>query len=235
MSSKKGHHTLDVAALQHYQQTIPSLKSCLRAESDLASDGVFLTHFVLLLYEISAGENSELSLRSEHLSQLSRIVSLRRKRFQTDPFESVIWCIANIDTQLVLLGMGSGDFIGTVLRHGFLNTTLDLSRNSPTIHQSLEKPVPGSHASILDYHHRVCLLGGELGLLAQALRAEDVDKTSPRHSTLFMERHRRIASVQEALRQTWQLQRAANAVNRYGRNAPPGSENGIFRHVSDTP
>lgn len=50
MSYNNGVPNLD--ALQHYQQALPSLQSSLRTEQDLTSDGVFLTHFILLLYEV---------------------------------------------------------------------------------------------------------------------------------------------------------------------------------------
>ena len=50
MSYKSGKPGLD--ALQHYQQALPSLQASLRTEQDLTSDGVFLTHFILLLYEV---------------------------------------------------------------------------------------------------------------------------------------------------------------------------------------
>jgi hypothetical protein len=40
-------------ALQHYQQVLPALQSSLRSPDDLSSDGAFLTHFLLLVYEVS--------------------------------------------------------------------------------------------------------------------------------------------------------------------------------------
>ena len=55
MSFKNGVANLD--ALQHYQQALPSLQSSLRSEQDLTSDGVFLTHFILLLYEVTSSFN----------------------------------------------------------------------------------------------------------------------------------------------------------------------------------
>jgi hypothetical protein len=45
-----GRRSLD--ALQHYQQAFPSLQTCLRRNEDLCSDGLFLTHFLLLIYEV---------------------------------------------------------------------------------------------------------------------------------------------------------------------------------------
>ena len=39
-------------ALQHYQQALPALQSSLKSAEDLCSDGAFLTHFLLLAYEV---------------------------------------------------------------------------------------------------------------------------------------------------------------------------------------
>lgn len=40
-------------ALQQYQQALPALQSHLKSAEDLSSDGAFLTHFLLLVYEVS--------------------------------------------------------------------------------------------------------------------------------------------------------------------------------------
>lgn len=48
--SGTGHN---VDALQYYQQAFPSLQVSLRNNDDLVSDGLFLTHFLLLIYEVS--------------------------------------------------------------------------------------------------------------------------------------------------------------------------------------
>jgi hypothetical protein len=42
----------DLYALEHYQRVIPALKVTVQSSQDLYSDGAFLTHFVLLLYEV---------------------------------------------------------------------------------------------------------------------------------------------------------------------------------------
>jgi hypothetical protein len=41
-------------SLQHYSQTLPELQNSLKSEEDLASDGAFLTHFLMLVYEVGA-------------------------------------------------------------------------------------------------------------------------------------------------------------------------------------
>jgi hypothetical protein len=51
LAAQDGNSRLD--ALQHYQQALPALQSTLKSPNDLSSDGAFLTHFLLLVYEVS--------------------------------------------------------------------------------------------------------------------------------------------------------------------------------------
>jgi hypothetical protein len=44
-------HYMD--ALQYYDQALPSLQSSLQNCEDVLSDGLFLTHFLLLIYQVS--------------------------------------------------------------------------------------------------------------------------------------------------------------------------------------
>lgn len=50
MFQRDGRERLD--SLQHYSQTLPELQNSLKSEEDLASDGAFLTHFLMLVYEV---------------------------------------------------------------------------------------------------------------------------------------------------------------------------------------
>ena len=76
--SGTGHN---VDALQYYQQAFPSLQVSIRNNDDLVSDGLFLTHFLLLIYEVS-GSNCNFSvyvltiLRSQPPSHTARISGL---------------------------------------------------------------------------------------------------------------------------------------------------------------
>jgi hypothetical protein len=51
LSSQDENERLD--ALQHYLQALPALQNRLRRPEDLSSGGAFLTHFLLLVYEVS--------------------------------------------------------------------------------------------------------------------------------------------------------------------------------------
>ena len=44
----------NLEALQYYHLVTSALQSNLRSAQDLSSHGTFLTHFLLLLYEVSA-------------------------------------------------------------------------------------------------------------------------------------------------------------------------------------
>ena len=51
LARQNGGQTID--SLQHYQKALPP-QGTLRSHQDLLSDGLFLTHFLLLVYEVSA-------------------------------------------------------------------------------------------------------------------------------------------------------------------------------------
>ena len=50
LAGPDGKERLD--ALGHYQQALPALQNSLKSAEDLSSDGAFLTHFLLLVYEV---------------------------------------------------------------------------------------------------------------------------------------------------------------------------------------
>ena len=54
MAGQDGKERLD--ALQHYQQALPALQNSLKTPEDISSDGAFLTHFLLLVYEVSQSD-----------------------------------------------------------------------------------------------------------------------------------------------------------------------------------
>lgn len=259
MSYKNGVPNLD--ALQHYQQALPSLQSSLRTEQDLTSDGVFLTHFILLLYEvespfshvinpsrnrhakiavqIAAGEPRGLSLWSQHIDQLLRITLLRREMYGHEPYSFIVWWVANIDTHVVLSGMGNGDFIETMLRrnmlpsgmdpqnpyHTYDYTSLSCGLASPNGHEALP--------SALAFHRRISVLAAELGLLARDIRAEERQNPNDRSHAVMQSRQERIGVLQDTLRRTWNVQMPVSVASGCCNQILPVGARGIFEHVSD--
>ena len=235
MSYKSGVPNLD--ALQHYQKALPSLQASLRTEADLTSDGVFLTHFILLLYEISAGEPRGLSLWAQHIEQLRRITLLRHQINGCEPYSFIVWWVTNIDTHVVLSGMGNGEFIETMLHHNLLSSGKDPQNSYPvydhTPSDTLAPPPPSEALpSALAFHRRICILAAELALLGRDLRAEERATPHGRSPGRNRRWQERIGVLQDILRRTWNVQMPLSVANGYCNQVLPVGARGIFEHVS---
>ena len=259
MSYKNGVANLD--ALQHYQQALPSLQYSLRSEQDLTSDGVFLTHFILLLYEvrlpshvlipslsclvktvvqIAAGEPRTLSLWPQHIDQLLRITLLRREMYGHEPYSFIVWWVASIDTHVVLSGMGNGEFVETMLRRNILASGMSSQNpyhangyNPPS--RGLASPNGyGALPSALAFHRRISILAAELGLLARDIRAEEKQHPDDKSHAVVQSRHERIGMLQDTLRGAWNAQMPVSVANGYCNQILPVGARGIFEHVRET-
>ncbi len=235
MSYKSGIPNLD--ALQHYQKALPSLQASLRTEADLTSDGVFLTHFILLLYEISAGEPRGLSLWAQHIDQLRRITLLRHQIHGCEPYSFIVWWVASIDTHVVLSGMGNGEFIETMLRHNLLPSGKDPENpylvydHSPS--GGLASPLSSEALpSALAFHRRICILAADLALMGRDLRAEERATPHSRSPGCTRRWQERIGVLQDTLRRTWNVQMPVSVANGYCNQVLPVGARGIFEHVS---
>ena len=209
MAYKNCNTALD--ALQHYRQAKPLLQNSIQCEQDLASDGVFLTYFILLLYEIAAGEPRSLSLWSQDISQLLRITLLRRDLHGTEPYSFIVWWIVSIDTHVVLSDMGEGHFIEAMLRRRLLPTDIGSESEYIAAHD-LGSPVDGGALpSSLAFHRRICILAAELALLSRDLRdeARRMLPCLPGTNTINQWQHR-ISVLQDTLRRTWNVQMPAS-------------------------
>ena len=259
MSYKNGVANLD--ALQHYQQALPSLQSSLRSEQDLTSDGVFLTHFILLLYEVSwsshvlipllsrlvntavqiaAGEPRTLSLWPQHIDQLLRITLLRREMYGHEPYSFIVWWIASIDTHVVLSGMGKGIFVETMLRHKILAS--GMNPQNPYHNNDYNSPSrglgsPNGHEALpsaLVFHRRISILAAELGLLARDIRAEEKQHPDDKSYAIMRSRHERIGVLRDTLRRAWNVQMPVAVADGYCNEILPVGARGVFEHVSES-
>ena len=243
MSQRSGStQSLFATALQHYQQTLPSLQASLRSECDLASDGVFLTHFMLLLYESATGEPYSMSLWQQHISQLLRIILLRREMYGREPYSFIVWWVANIDIHVVLSGMSNGRFVETMLQHNLLPSGLEADDyHQPTtsipattpIHPSFPDPLYSSLPTALAFHRRICTLAAQLGLLARDLRAEEQRDPTNRSLATLAARQQRVADFQDLLRRTWAAQMPVSVSGGYSNLILPVGARGLFEHVSE--
>jgi hypothetical protein len=204
LSRHGGKERLD--ALQHYQQALPALQSSLRGPDDLSSDGAFLTHFLLLVYEIAAAETGHSNLWSQHLSTLLRIAILRRELFGGERYPFVVWWICNIDLDALFSGAGTGEFVGSMLNNDIIPPPsfhlwpLGLDGSSVVYADEVE-----SLPTILQLHYEITILAVRLALLAQELRHDSsISHSIPTQKTQTLRtRQDRIFDLQDGLRQLW--------------------------------
>jgi len=207
LANRDGVQRLD--ALQHYQQALPSLQNTLRSDQDISSDGTFLTHFLLLLYEIAAAEPGISNLWSNHLAQLLRMTLMRRQLFGSERYPFIIWLVCHIDLHAVFSGSGSGEFINTMLENDMMPPPsfhlypLGLDGSS-VIYTDEVDTLP----AILQLNYDISILAARLGQLGRELRKEAVSQSFPNESVQkridTKMRQRRIFELQEAFRQLWQ-------------------------------
>lgn len=232
MSHKHGMPSLQ--ALQHYQQALPLLQASLHNEEDLASDGVFLTHFILLLYEIAAGEVRGLSYWQQHITQLLRITLLRRKVYGTEPYSFVIWWVANIDTHVVLSGMGRGEFIESMLGNGLLPHASRADSQHTLSNSPLANIEAAALPSSLSFHRRISILAAQLSLMTRDIR-EEARRLLPDlpNADTIAQWQQRVEALRDTLRRTWDVQMPDHIARRPdSHQLLPVNARGIFEHVS---
>lgn len=231
LASQDGNERLD--ALQHYQQALPALQSSLKSPDDLSSDGAFLTHFLLLVYEIAAAEAGHSNLWSQHLSTLLRIALLRREVFGGERFPFVVWWICNIDLDALFSGAGTGEFVGSMLNNDIIPPPsfhlypLGLDGSSVVYTDELD-----SMPTVLQLDYEVTILAVRLALLAHEFRHDNTFNNADIHHRDQATRIRqsRIFELQEALRQLW----VAPGVTMIGQNVEslPTRPKQLYEHAA---
>ncbi|KAJ5647573.1 hypothetical protein N7490_003945 [Penicillium lividum] len=145
----------------------------LRNNDDLVSDGLFLTHFLLLIYEVAAAEPHGSNLWSHHISRLLHISFLRRNHFGREPHPFIIWWICHIDLYALLSGAGDGEFVRAIIDHQMLPGSECLLY--PSVAEGFSVIYPEEHDSLpimMRLYADTFRLATQLGFLAAQLRRE---------------------------------------------------------------
>ena len=156
-----------------------------------------------------------------------------------EPYSFIVWWVANIDTHVVLSGMGNGDFVETMLRNNMLPSGMDPQNPYHTYDNTSPSrglPSPNGHEALpsaLAFHRRISVLAAELGLLARDIRAEERQKPNDRSHAVMQSRQERIGVLQDTLRRTWNVQMPVSVASGYCNQILPVGARGIFEHVSD--
>ncbi|KAL2386352.1 hypothetical protein RJZ90_000748 [Blastomyces dermatitidis] len=193
-----------IAALQHYQQTLPFLQTSMRSHQDLSSDG------------IAAAEPGGSNLWSHHLERLLRIFLMRNELFKTEKFPFIIWWVCSIDLYALFSGTGTGEFIGAVLENDMIPPpTFHLYPLGPDGTSIIYPEERDILPTVLQINHDIFVLAARLGLLASEFRAQStyangtaMNTTSSNSSHGFppqipADREKRLFRIQQAFRHLW--------------------------------
>lgn len=162
--------TLEVA-IEHYHSAL----SAGTAQDDILSDGGFLRHFLLLVYDICMPTSDDSNMWAEHLGHLKRIALARHQQLGREPRGYIVWRVCELDTYACLMGSGFCDFVRHVLQNNMLPP---LEQQIPIVNPAApyaanEAPV---FPAILALRRNVTIYTAKLAQLAQSLRAESASR-----------------------------------------------------------
>ncbi|PWY76178.1 hypothetical protein BO70DRAFT_363739 [Aspergillus heteromorphus CBS 117.55] len=161
----------DIDVSYYYSQVAPFAQGSLCSNEDILSDGLYLTHFLLLIYEIAASKPSGSNLWSHHISRLLHLTLLRQSISRPERFPVIIWWACHVDLYSLFSGTGTGEFVRAVLDNQLLGELQSLfypiGSDGSTLIYAEEY---GGVSTIVRLYHDTFYLAIRLGLLAEESR-----------------------------------------------------------------
>ena len=180
--SYRGQATLE-EAIEHYDRAL-SAQSPTPSTSAMLSDGVFLRHYLLFIYDISMtvdASNAGAGMWADHLKHLVRLTQNRVAHFGKEPHAFVMWSICSFDAYACLMGNGDCEYFRTILEDQILpplGTAMSLTalpRSTTVTNWPKEAQVFGS---IMNLIRGVLIHTSKIAQAAQIFRAEAADRAS---------------------------------------------------------
>ena len=203
--SYNGRSTME-EALQHYHQAI-SPQTAASNHDELSSDGTFLRHFLLFIYDICIPMHNEeggADMWAIHLNHLRRIATERHERLGSEPYGYILWSICELDMYACLLGSGNCGFVQTLLQHNMLPP---LEQQIPHAAASLAGPYLGNEVNIfptiLNLNQGVLIATVKLAQTAQSFRHEAASRTSVSPGQ-YARWQVRVSQLQSEMSSFWQ-------------------------------
>lgn len=177
--SYRGQATLE-EAIEHYDRAL-SAHTPTPSADDLLSDGVFLRHYLLFIYDICMtvdANDAGSGMWVDHLRHLVTLTRNRVARFGKEPHAFVMHSICAFDTYACLMGNGNCDYFRTVLAEQIV----------PPLGASLTSALQRGHAIwpneahtypvIMNLMRGVMIHTSNLAQAAQQFRREAADRTT---------------------------------------------------------
>lgn len=194
-------------SMQHYHQAL-AVQSTATSPDDLMLDGVFLRHFLLLVYDIcipmQADDGSADSLWAGHLNHLRQIAIQRHRNRGREPHGHVLWTICELDMYAGLMGSGGCEFVQTIISNNMLppleqqipGQTTGAMRYLP--HEVLAFP------AILHLNEGIVLRTAKLAQVAQSFRNETLEQRQPTSPGTYARWQATVMQLQGEMHTFWQ-------------------------------
>ncbi|OKL64333.1 hypothetical protein UA08_00025 [Talaromyces atroroseus] len=204
LSLARQHRSKSIDALQHYHQAFPSLQIALHDTNDLCSDGLFLTHFLLLIYEVAAAEEGGSNLWSHHMSHLLQISLMRVSTFGSERYPYIVWLVCNIDLHALLSGAGTGDFLKAMLENDMLpGSESQLHPVAPSGHSIIYPEEHNTLPSVLQINHETFIFATRLAFLAADIRQKGVYYDASPTSLNSVDAQARLYEIRNSFHHLW--------------------------------
>ncbi|PYI09034.1 hypothetical protein BO78DRAFT_405231 [Aspergillus sclerotiicarbonarius CBS 121057] len=153
----------------YYYNQVASSQGSLCNNEDFLSDAVYLTHFLLLIYEVVAAKPDGSNLWSHHVSRLLHLTLLRQSIPRAERFPGIAWWVCHVDLYSLLGGAGTGEFARAVLDNQLLLELQSLCYpvgpdGSPLMYSDASLPM------IMRLYYDTFILAIRIGLLAVETR-----------------------------------------------------------------
>ncbi|KAK4500039.1 hypothetical protein PRZ48_008225 [Zasmidium cellare] len=208
--SHNGQSSLE-EALQHYHQALAASATPRSSPPDLFSDGSFLRHFLLLVYDICIPMQSDdggTALWAVHLNQLTRIAIERRDSPGNERYAYTLWSICELDVYACLLGSGNCDFLRTMMSHNMIppfEKTIPGLSTTQTPNASAFLPSEANiFPSILHLSQGILLRTAKLAQTAQTFRHEHTSSKGSIAPATWARWQSTAAQLQSELHTFWQ-------------------------------
>jgi hypothetical protein len=152
----------------------------------MLSDGVFLRHYLLFIYDISMtvdASNAGAGMWADHLKHLVRLTQNRVAHFGKEPHAFVMWSICSFDAYACLMGNGDCEYFRTMLEDKILpplgsamSLTTSPRRTPPTTTTAIWPNEAQVFAVIMNLIRGVLVHTSKIAQVAQKFRAEAADR-----------------------------------------------------------
>ena len=226
--------------MQHYEEALHQSERCLQTTEDLASNGPFLMHYVLLIYDIAVGEAIGSNFWASHMSHILKYIPIRQAQSESEPFPFVLWRVAIIDTNTLLSGIGNGNFVRKMLSSEFFPPSQQhrfatrLAGGGPS-----HPGDAGILKTVTDLSRNTMLLAAEFALLARGLRttATELRQATDRATMTRLQRDRirgqeQTNHIRERFKLLWGGQAVARLTRESTREEMAAGVRAVFERVS---